>query len=187
MRRPSAARRRGGRVSALAAVALLGSSACSGSGSRDEGGAAVETLPPTTALPTGECDVVPIGQGEALPAGVDPSAPPTLPEGVDTGYAGSGPGSGNPYVVPGGRQVPGPDMTVTTLGPEPLVVAVAVPPNPDVGTPAAMAPGVTTPPTPPTTLPPAAAPAPEPAGATTTTGLMALADDPGCVAAPGDP
>lgn len=155
---------------------------CSGGGEP----AAVEP-PSTTEPPIGPCELVPLEVAAPLPAGVDPGTPPTLPAGVDTGYTGSGPGSGNPYLVPGARQVPGPDMTVTTLGAEPVTVAVAVPPNPDVGAPAALAPGVTTPPTPPTTLPPAAPPTTGSNGTTSTTGLMELAEDPGCVAVPGEP
>lgn len=174
----------------LAAGVLLGVAGaltgCSGGDSGGSGERSAETVP-SVSLPDGECELVPLEVADPLPPGVGGTAP-TLPDGVDTGYTGSGPGSGNPYLVPGARQVPGPDMTVTTLGSEPLSVAVAVPPNPDVGTPAALAPGATTPPTPPTTLPPESAPSTTgPDDTTSTTGLMQLDDDPGCVAVPGDP
>ena len=176
------------RRAVLAVLVALTSAAASCSGGGPDGQQAdPEALPGTTAPPSGDCGVVAIGVAEALPDGVDAGTPPTLPAGVDTGYVGSGPGSGNPYLVPGARQVPGPDMTVTTLGPEPSTVAVAVPPNPDVGSPPALTPGVTTPPTPPTTLPTVEVTTTTAASATTTTALMALADDPGCVALPGDP
>jgi hypothetical protein len=179
------------RTAALALLAALLAGAavgCSGGGSDDED-SAPEPLPSTTTDPDTGCDVVPIAVAEVLPGGVEAGTAPTLPPGVDTGYVGSGEGSGNPYLVPGARQVPGPDMTVTTLGPEPLTIAVAVVPNPDLGSPAALAPGATTVPAPPTTLPPegtSTTAAPE--GATTTSStLMGLADAPGCVAVPGDP
>ena len=160
---------------------------CTGGGSGDDD-AAPPTSAPTTEEPIPACDVAPIAVAESLPDDVDVGAVPTLPDDVDTGYTGSGPGSGNPYLAPGARQVPGPDMTVTTLGPEPTSVAVAVPPNPDVGSPAAIPATATTVPAPPTTLPPQVTTTPGNTDeATTTTGLMALADDPGCVAMPGDP
>lgn len=177
--------RRSVRPTLLVVVALVGGViGCSGGGSENEG-AAVEPLPPTTAAPSGECDVVAIEVAETLPGDADRGVAPTLPEGVDTGYTGSGPGSGNPYTVPGARQVPGPDMTVTTLGPEPSSVAVAVPPNPDFGSPPGLPAGATTVPAPPTTLPPTATTTP--GESTATTGLMEMADDPGCVAVAGDP
>lgn len=149
----------------------------------------VETMPPTTGDPAGGgCDLVTVEAAEPLPEGVEPGVAPTLPPGVDTGYAGSGAGSGNPYVVPGARPVPGPSMPVTTVGPEPVTVVVLAPPNPDVGTPAAIPEGETTIPAPPSTLPAAAATTVIPGESTTsTTGLMELADDPGCVSSPGEP
>lgn len=169
-------------TTALAAVAV----GCAGGG--DDAAPTpptVETLP-TTTEPAGGCDLALVESVEPLPAGVDPGVAPTLPPGVDTGYAGSGGGSGNPYLVPGARPVPGPAMPVTTLGPDPLTVVVVAPPNPDVGSPPANPPGATTVPAPPTTLPPTAAPVP-PSESTSTTGLMTLADDPGCVSSAGEP
>ncbi|MEZ5236998.1 MAG: hypothetical protein AB7W59_14340 [Acidimicrobiia bacterium] len=173
----------------LVGCSLLG---CTAGGEQ----AAPTIAPPITAPATTDppgCDVVPVEVAEPLPPGVDPGATPTLPPGVDTGYRGSGGGSGNPYLVPGARGVPGPAMTVTTLGAEPISIVVVAPPNPDVGSPAALAPGETTVPAPPTTLPPVITTA-VPTGTSSsqtpgsaTTGLMTLADDPGCVASRGEP
>jgi hypothetical protein len=84
--------------------------------------------------------------------------------------------------------VPGPDLPTTTLGPEPLTLGVAVPPNPDVGTPAVTPEGLQSLPRPPTTLPPAATSTTAAVAASTTEpGLMDLAEDAGCVARRGDP
>lgn len=143
-------------------------------------------MPPTTGDPPG-CTV---GGGEPvdrLPAGVEPGVTPTLAPGVDTGYTGSGGGSGNPYLVPGARPVPGPDMPVTTAGPDPVTEVVVLPPNPDVGSPAAIPAGETTNPAPPTTLPEIPTTSAPPDGGPTTSALMTLADDPGCVAQAGQP
>ncbi len=146
-----------------------------------------QTLPPTSALPPATCDLRAL-EVAPVPEGVELGVAPTLPPGVDTGYVGSGPGSGNPYLAPGARPVPGPDMPVTTLGAEPVTVAVAVPPNPDVGSPAVTPVGETTVPAPPTTLPPQASTTTSPdGGATTTSQLMELAADPGCVTIVGEP
>ncbi len=157
---------------------------CTSGGSGDD---AAEPMATTTEPPIGPCEVTPIALAETLPEGLDPEAPPTIPDGIDTGYTGSGEGSGNPYLVPGARQVPGPSMTVTTLGPEPVTAAVAVVPNPDVGSPAAIPAGATTVPPSPTTLPPTATTTEAGTDETTTTGLMSLDADPGCVAVPGFP
>ena len=160
--------------------------ACSAGGSGDGGDAAPVATSPVTEEPIPPCDVSPIASDDTVPANVGVGVAPTVPSGIDTGYSGSGPGSGNPYLVAGARQVPGPDMTVTTLGGAPQRQVVVVPPNPDVGSPAAMTEGATTVPTPPTTTPAVAAPS-DHAETTSTTGLMELSDDPGCVALPGDP
>jgi hypothetical protein len=183
-------RRRRALAGAVALVVVgglaVGCSGGDGEAARDE--AATETLPPTTLVSTESCDVAMAEAAEELPDGVAPGIAPTLPAGVDTGYVGEGLGSGNPYLVPGARPVPGPDLTVTTIGAEPLTLGVAVPPNPDVGTPAVTPEGLQTLPRPPTTLPPAATSTTAPVAASTTEpALMSLADDPGCVARRGDP
>lgn len=160
------------------------------SGGEESGAPTTEAPYVTMQVDTAQgCDLVALDVGEPLPPGFVPAASPTIAPGVDTGYEGEGQGSGNPYLVPGARPVPGPDMPRTTLGAEPLTVAVAVPPNPDVGTPAVTPDGLTTLPRSETTLPPVASEAATPTSGTvtTTSALMALAEDPGCVSMPGEP
>jgi hypothetical protein len=176
------------RAAAALAVALA-AAACSTpapEGASPTDPTAFEPMPSTTGDPPG-CSIDGSEPDERLPAGVEPGAAPTLPPGVDTGYTGSGGGSGNPYLVPGARPVPGPDMPVTSIGPVPVTDVVVAPPNPDVGSPAATPEGETTVPAPPTTFPESPPPAPPAGGGTTTTALMALAEDPGCVATAGQP
>lgn len=123
------------------------------------------------------------GVGDTGPAAQGPA--PTVAAGVDVGPTGSGPGSGNPYTVVGARPVPGPDMPATTLGPEPVQRVVASPPNPDVGTPANLAPGETVPAAPPSTPPPSLAPSTT--ASPPTTGAMRHTGAGDCVLTPGDP
>ncbi len=189
------ARARAG-VGATVLVLAVGAAACSsGSGhtARNTQAAKVAGTFPRLS-DTGTCDVAPtgdLGGGSPPPSGPGAGTAPTVPPSIDVGPTGSGPGSGNPYTVVGARPVPGPGMTNTTLGPDPVSRVVAIPPNPDVGSPAGTPAGATTVPTPPTTAPPPLPSTPTTApGATTPTTvaqLMKPAPDPGCVAGVDDP
>lgn len=181
---PRVARAVGG---ALVGIMVFASgSACSG-GKADRSG----STPAPTAFPpqpaAGDCAATDAGGvpgvGETGPAAT--GAAPTVPPGVDVGPTGSGLGSGNPYTVVGARPIPGPDMPATTLGATPSQHVVAEPPNPNVGTPANLAPGETVAPLVPTTPPPPLAPTST--SSPPTTGLMTRSSQPDCVLAPGDP
>ena len=142
------------RLSSVCGALLIVAAACSA------GHSGTGAAPPRpTAFPAfpgpGDCDLS--GGGGGVPGvgdtGPSPNGPTkTVPAGVDVGPTGSGLGSGNPYTVAGARPVPDQHMPATTIGASPSQQVVASPPNPDVGTPANLAPGQTVPPAAPATI-----------------------------------
>ncbi len=172
----------------VVSAVVVGSACSKSSAPKAAQGRRVEnafTQPPSGA---GECDVTPMGGSDEVPSGTKIGVPPTLAPGTDIGGTGSGPGSGNPYTALGARPVPGPDLPNTTLGAQPSTRVVMIPPNPDMGSPAARPAGATTVPRPPTTLPaPVTTDASSGSNAPPSTDGMKSAADPGCVASPDDP